>query len=307
MAASLSVLVPTAISDGNLVSSNVPENEYVLWDPNATYAVGVRCRRAGTHRIFESQRAGNVGKDPALEVNQAAPAPWWLDLTPTNRYAMFDGEVNTQTEVDQQLRVVLKPGAVTGIFGGGLDAELLSIIVTSPPGGEEVGRYQASLEDSAPDDWFEHFYEPYRPVTDFLVTGLEPYLSCQVEFVLSRASGVVKCGILSVGDLRPLGDTQFGATAEPKSYSYVKTDEFGKTKIKRRKSAQDMTASAILPIAEANGVLRTLNLVMGVPCVWIGTNLPNYSGLRSFGLGVGKLTYENSKEVNLTLTVQGMI
>ena len=305
MSASLSVIVPIAITDANLVSSTVAEADFDTWVVGTSYALGARVVLG--HRIYESMRASNLGKDPRLDINRASPTPWWQDVAPTNRYAMFDNEVSTQTTAMSSMTVVLRPGAFSAVFLAGLDAEQLEITIRESSGGTVIYHHIDGLEGSAPADYLEYYYDRFKPATDFIVTGLDPFSASEITITLSRTSGVVRCGVLTVGDLRPLGRTQYGATAEPRSYSYIKTDEFGKTTIKKRKSAKDMTASAVLDLAEANSVLEILMETMGVPCVWIGTDIPEYAGLRTFGLGTGKVTFDIFNRANLSLTVQGLI
>lgn len=305
MKPTLGVLVPIPIVDAYLVSSTVLENEHEVWMPGTTYPVAARCIL--DHRIYECMRAGNLGHDPRLDISRAAPAPWWTDLAPTNKWAAFDTEVSTETVADKSMTMTLRPGAANAVFLAGIDAESLSITVTDVAGGSVIYEHVDRLEASAPADYWEYYYDRFKPARDFLVTGLVPYQSAEMTITLSRTSGQVKCGVLAVGDLRPLGATQYGATAEPKSYSYVKTDEFGKTKIKRRKGARDMSASALVPLVDANAVIDVLMETMDVPCVWVGMNLPEYRGLRVFGLGTGKLAYANATQTQLTLTVEGLI
>lgn len=305
MSAVLSVIVPIQITDANLVSSTVPETDHPVWLASSTYGIGDRVILA--HRIYECMRAGNVGKDPRSEINRASPTPWWQDMAPTNRYAAFDNEVSTTTVATGSMTMVIRPGAFSAVFLAGIDAEQLTITIRDSVGGAVIYNHVDSLEGSAPADYLEYYYDRFKPASDFIVTGLDPYNASEITITLSRSSGEVKCGVLALGDQRPLGLTQYGATAEPKSYSYIKTDEFGKTTIRKRKAAKDMTASAIVPLEEANSVLEVLTETMGVPCVWIGTDIPEYAGLRVFGLGNGKLSYDEYLQANLSLTVKGLI
>jgi hypothetical protein len=300
----LSVLVPIQIGDGNLTSSTVPENDEAVWVSGTAYAVGNRVIR--NHRIYEAVRAGS-GRDPALEINSGGANRYWLDVGPTNRYAMFDNVVSTPTTAATTLTVVLHPGPFNSVFLAGLDAEDISITIKDAPGGTVIKQVTAPLEGTAPADYWEYFYEPFKPATDYLLTGVDPYHDAEITVTLSRDSGTVKVGVLVVGDNRPLGTTLKGATAEPRSFSYIKTDEFGNTIIKKRKSARDMTVSAYVPIEEANSVLETLTAVLGVPVVLSGTDLPQYSGLRGFGLFNARLTYDGVDSATLSGTLQGLI
>lgn len=307
MSASLSVLVPIPVVGAVLASSNVVESDHAPWAAGTTYAKDVRCISATTHRIYQSAVAGNLGHDPTDIANRTGTIVYWIDVGPTNRHAMFDGEVSTQTSVATSLTVALRPGALNSIFAAGIDAETYSVSLTDAPGGTEVFAASGQLESSAPADYYEYFFDRFMPQTDLLVTGIPPYIGGEVVVTFAKVVGTVKCGVLAVGDLRPLGSTQFGAKAKPKTYSYIKTDDLGNNSIKRRKSARDMSASAKIPIQEANSVLDTVTELLDVPAVWVGTDLPDYSGLRCYGLGSGELTYENAVEALLTINVQGII
>lgn len=302
-----SVLQPVGITDAMLISSTVTENDYAVWSNATTYSIGQRCISTTTHRIYESMANSNLAKDPTDINNRAGTTVWWQDIGPTNKWAMFDTEVSTQTEVASPLTVVIRPGFFNSFWLGAIDAEQLVAVVKDAPGGNVIFSYSGALEGSEPADYYEYCFERFKPLMDFLASGIDQYNNAELSITLTKASGTVKLGILALGDLRPLGKTQYGAKAKPKTYSYIAVDEYGKTKIKRRKAAKDMTLSAYLKLEEANSVLDLITSLLDVPCVWVGTGLQEYSGLRAFGLGSGELTYLKTKEVLLTVDVQGMI
>jgi len=305
--ASLSVLAPVTIVDALLTSSTAPETDYAVWLVGSTYAVGNRVISTVTHRIYESLRASNIGHDPTDILNRTGTTPWWLDVGPTNRYAMFDGEASTQTVIASPLTVVLHPGAFNSVYLAGLDGDALSITVKDSPGGSTIYTYTGDLEASEPPDYYEYFFDRFQPQTDFLASDIPSYINAELTVSITKVTGSVKCGVLALGDLRPLGLTQYGAKAKPKTYSYIKIDEFGNNVIKRRKSAKDMSASSFVKIEEANLVLDTITELLDVPCVWIGTDIQEYSGLRVYGLGSAELSYDQPQVATLNLTVQGLI
>jgi hypothetical protein len=307
MTASLSVLAPVPVDDTILASSTAAENDYPAWSSSAAYTAGMFCISAVTHRVYECITP-NTGKDPTDINNQAGNVAYWLDSGPTNRWAMFDAEVSTQTVVASPLTVVLRPGSFTGLYLAGLDAGAISITVKDTPGGSIIYSYTGQLEGSQPADYDEYCFDRFKPLTDFLVNDIQQYNSAELTITLSSGGGgTVKCGVLAVGDLRPLGRTQRGAKAKPKTYSYIKTDDYGRTSIKRRKSALDMTATAILDLSEANSVTSLIQSLLDVPAVWIGSGLPEYGFLRCFGLGSGEISADNAEYCTLSLSVQGLI
>lgn len=306
MTASLSVLAPIPVEDAMLTSSTAPESDYPAWSNTTSYAVGDFCISVVTHRVYQCM-AANTGKDPTDINNQDGAIVYWLDYGPTNRWAMFDGEVNTQTTVLSPLTVVLEVGSFTAFYLAGLDASAIDVVIKNAPGGNVIYSYSGQLEGSQPADYDEYFFDLFKPQTDFLVSGIEQYTSGELTLTLSSPSGSVKCGVLAVGDLRALGQTQYGAKAKPKTFSYIKTDEFGRTSIKRRKAAKDMTATAFLDLSEANTVTDLIQSLLDVPAVWIGSDLPEYGFLRVFGLGSGEIAADGPTYCQLSLTVQGLI
>jgi hypothetical protein len=307
MSASLSVLAPVAITTSMLIGSTAPEADAGVYDPARTYALNERCISIATHRIYESAVAGNHGNDPTNINNRVGSVIYWNDIGPTNRWAMFDGEGSTLTTVATPLTVVLKPGALNSIFLAGIDATSLSISIKDKTGGTVIWSAASNLEGSAPGDYYEYFFDRFKQQTDYLASDIPPYSGCEVTVTLSKVSGTVSCGVLAVGDLRPIGLTQYGAKAKPKSFSFVDVDKYGNNTIQRGKKAKDMTASAFVDLAEANTVLDTVTELLDVPCVWVGTDLAEYSGLRVFGLGSGEMSYDYTDAAMFSLTVQGLI
>lgn len=306
MAASLSMLAPFSVDDLMLASSTAPENDYPEWSPTTAYAVDNFCISTTTHRIYQCM-AANTGKDPTNVNNQNGTTVYWLDYGSTNRWAMFDSEVNTQTIVPLSLTVVLQVGSFTAFYLAGLDASQIDVSIKDAPGGNVIYSYSGQLEGSQPADYDEYFFDRFTPQTDFIVSNIEQYTSGELTITLSSPSGDVKCGVLAVGDLRALGQTQYGAKAKPKTFSYIKTDEFGRTTIKRRKAAKDLAATAFLDISEANTVTDLIQGMLDVPAVWIASDLPEHGFLRVFGLGSGEISADGPTYCQLSLTVQGLI
>lgn len=307
MSSDLSILAPVSITDAMLTSSSVAENDYAVYNASTTYALGVRCISTVTHRIYESAQAGNVGKDPTNIANRAGTSIWWIDVAPTNRWAMFDGIVSTQTSIASTLTVVLRPGVFNAFYLGGIDADTITYSVRDSPGGTVVSTYTGVLEGSAPDDYYEYFFDRFKPMTDFTASGIPEYNAAELTITLTKASGNVKVGILAVGDLRPLGKTQFGVKAKPKTFSYIKVDDAGNNTIKKRKASTDLSATAMLELSDANMVLGTLRSVLDVPCVVICSDRIVHEGLRCFGLVSGEISYDHPTHCQLSLNVQGLI
>ena len=104
----MKLIRPTTLTDAMLTSSTAPENDYAVWSSGTAYAVGARVILTSTHRKYEAL-AASTGVSPASDPTK------WLDLGPTNRWAMFDARVGTATTRTSTLQVVLAPGATDGV------------------------------------------------------------------------------------------------------------------------------------------------------------------------------------------------
>jgi len=303
----VSVMIPADIDADTFTSSTVTEADYTAWSAATTYAIGDRCINTTTHRIYECALASNLNHDPTDQNNRVGQFIWWIDVSATNRWKMFDGENSSVTSNVTSLSVVIEPGFISSIYAGGLLADSATVTVKDAPGGTTVYTETVTLENSYPPDYYEYFFSPFVQLRDFVLDDIPPYLNCEVTFSLTISSGNVECGMLQVGDLRPLGITQLNALAIPKTYSYVGVDDFGNNTIVHRKSARDMSLTAYVELDMADTVVDLMTQVIDTPVVYVATSDARFAALRCFGLGKGQLSYDNKKICFLKLDVTGSI
>jgi hypothetical protein len=291
-----------------LIYSSLTENDTddaPLYNPATSYPLGAKVRRAETHRVYESAIAGNLGNTP--ELNSAGIAAKWIDAAPTNRGAMFDGDVSTPSSAANVLTVVLRPGAFSALYGAGIDADQAQVCIQDAPGGNIIYRTTIALEASQPGDYDEYFWGRFMPQPDFLLTDLDPYHQGIVTVTLTKAAGTVKCGVLIAGEQIPIGASQRGAKAKPKSYSTLKTDDFGNTSIRRRRKGKDLSVTAWVTRADASWVEGVIERLLDVPVVVVVSADASDYGLRCYGLVSGELSWDYPQDCLLTLSVLGLI
>lgn len=305
----LSVMLPAEINDSVLFSSTVSEADHPVYAGGTTYALGDRVIHLTTHRIYESAANSNTGHDPTDITNRVGATIWWIDVSATNRWKMFDGEQSSGTVDGSPLTVVLRPSwffssiAVLGIDG----ATEMTVTMDDSPGGTEVYNNVIDLEGSEPPDYYEYFFAPFQERKSVILDDIPPYASGEVTITLTAASGNISVGMLQLGQLRDLGTTQYNAQALPKSFSYISIDAFGNNTIKRRKASKDVNLTAIVPLNNANLVMELLTTNLDKAVVWVASPLPDYAGLIVFGLGNGRLSYDSFEQCILNLTVKGLI
>lgn len=313
-----SILVPVdAVNTPGVIASitaggvELPEDPNPAWAAGTTYAEGDRVHSPTTHRVYESLKNANTGKDPTLPANRTTAAgvgTWWLEVGPTNRTAMFDGLVSSQTSAATPLVIKMTPGAFNGFALFGIDADQFEVTVRDAPGGNVLySEPMAPLEGSMPGDYYEYFFSRFKPLTRLVRSGIEPYGSAEIELTLVKGSGEVKLGMYAIGDMRPIGIPQRDASVEPIDYSYVKTDAYGNTEVKKRAFATGMSITTKMEKEEAAVVLDTVQQVLGTPVVVVGSQAMFYEWMTVFGLLSARMSPADYPHVTLNATVKGLI
>lgn len=255
------LLVPAVIDDTAIVATNVPEADHASWDAETTYPIGARVIVAATHRIYESAADGNVGNDPTSSV-------LWIDVGPTNRWAMFDQALGSLTEGNGSITFTLDPATT-------IDAVALLDVSADAVRVQAAGYDQTRAPALVPGGVsFLDMPETSGPVT-VTITG----------------PGSISAGTLLVGRLLGLGITEAGPTAAITDYSRKETGNFGEVTLVERAWAKRMTARAAIDTAAIDTVMGRVANVRALPCLWIGNGsletLTIYGFYKDFSIEVG--------------------
>lgn len=260
----MKVIRPVTITDASLVSSDVAETDHPAWASGTSYALGANVIRA--HRRWESLVASNLGNDPTTNPDK------WLDLGPTNRWAMFDNRVGTQTERATSLTVELQPGSIDALALIDTDAE--SATVTMMVGATEVYSGERSFMNAGVpiNNWFAYFFEPIGRKTTvfFLDLPVFPDAITTVEVIGGGATATVSVGTLIVGRAADLGEAEHGAGVGIVDYSRKETDIFGVTSVVERSWSKRMTLRTLIQTDQVDATQRLLAGLRATPVLWIG-------------------------------------
>lgn len=271
----MKVVKPITITAGVLLSSTATE-VFAAYNAATAYALGDRVTLAGTGKLYECIQAPNIGNAPDTS------ALWWMLAGPTNRGAMFDDEISTQTAQASPLTAVLKPGYVNSLAMFGLEGAQLDVTVHDGLAGPVVYSRTVSLDGTVIADWYQYFFEASVQLGEVVLTDLPPYGDAHITVAIT-GPGTVKCGQLTLGTFYFLGDTQYGTSAGITDYSRKDTSALGATTFVRRRFSKRMSASLMLDNAQLNKVQRVLADLRATPCAWIGTDAPSYEPLTLFG------------------------
>jgi len=304
----MNILTPLTITDAMILAGTTiaePDASETAWVSAGTYSLGQERIRSTTHKVYECVQA-STGRTALPEVDSA----YWLEKRPTKRWAPFDSYTSTAASGTTSMTYVLQPGYFNALGMYGLVGTSAAITVKDAPGGATIYSNTVSLLEN-PLGWWEFLFLPVRQISKIILTNIPIRPTAELTITLTGAT--VEVGMINVGDYKSLigdgdwGGTQYGASAEPVSYSYIKTNADGTTTIVRRNAATSMRASIILPRDQADYALACVQDVLDVPVSWMATDANAFTELNVFGLGSSSLSYNSFNIATLDLSIKEMI
>ena len=276
MSVPIDIVGPIDISFAKLTSSNVAENEYGDYSAVTTYGLGDRVIVPATHDVWESLAASNAGHAPA-----SSPA-WWSRVGPTNRMAMVDRSISSQTTRSGGIDVTVSPGeTIDRLVLLNVDTASARVRMTDPVDGVVFDQTFDMIAPVSEADFYAWCFEPIER-KDFLVVTLPPYGSADVRVELID-SGVAACGVLALGLARKIGEgTLAGARIGFDDYSGKTRNTWGEFELVERGYSDKASISTIIKRDMVDPVSKMLKRRSAKPTICIASNY--YSSLVLYGL-----------------------
>lgn len=269
----MKVINPVTFGEANLIASNVPETDYPAWDVATAYAVLDRVIYG--HVIYEAAQA-STAQAPDTE------PLYWTPISATNRWLMFDTQVNTQTVVADLLQVTVAPGLINSMALLSLQGTDLTVIGTDGDGGPEIYNHSQTLEGSVVSDWYQYFFEPFKPLTEVVLSNIPAYGSLRLAITIS-AGGPVAVGAAVFGTSYDIGRTLIDPSAGIIDFSRKETSSTGTTRFQKRRYSRRMSHRLLIDNVMLERIYRLLSDLRATPCVWIGTEAAGYGFFTIFG------------------------
>ncbi len=259
-------LIP--LQDITLNSGNVAGSTYDEWSAShGTYSVGNNVKITNSTTGLENEYECLVEHTAATDKNPEDDTTDWLYLGASNKWKMFDGFTNTQTEKATSLVVnITGESYVDALALFNLSGTNVNVITKS-------GATTISDEDYALDyeiaNWFEYFFSDFEYRSDLLIPIPGLYASLTIAITITALSGIdAKCGHCCIGRGIELGNTQYSPKISIADYSAKSTNAFGETYLNQRSYAKRITVDMWLNTAQIDLVNRHLATVRATPCVW---------------------------------------
>lgn len=275
MTTPLRVIKSIAVTDANLTATSVAEADHATWLVGTTYALADRVILA--HKIYESLQAGNVGKAPATEPN------WWSEVSPTNRWKLFDLSSTTQTLIDAADYYELTPGQAINALALFRISGVLSVRVrlTDPSFGVVYDQTADLTSVPSESSWYSWFFDTRTEQTKFVVSDIPSYPNATMRVDMT-SSGSAYVGVFVFGTQRSIGlGVHKGVRLTLQDYSRKERNDWGDTVLVQRAYSKRMQLSMLILNTELDNTYSLLADIRSIPCLWIGTDI--YGSLTVFG------------------------
>lgn len=263
----MKIIRPLTITDAMLLSSNVPEDDYPLYGATTTYGLDERVMMVepGTHLVYQSLQAGNIGHDPATSPT------FWVKVGPTNRWRIFDTSITSQSENPDSIDISIKTvGTANGVALLNIDCTSATVRAFDVEFGLVYERVINPAATSGISDIYSYFREPITRVTDVALTDLPAYSNMVLEINMSNPGNIVRCGGVVVGQTRVLGSLQYGAKSGIANYSVKDRDRWGNFDVVEGPFSRKATWTLRLSAGEVDIVDSLLTKYRATPLVYIG-------------------------------------
>lgn len=280
------VIEKKPVNEMSLLSSTVLEDDHPVYSPTTTYAKGARViLTTGYHLIYESLVDNNLNSFPASSPDK------WVEVGPTNKWAMFDDSIESATTAFETFSFTVSVGRVNAISLLGLNAGTIRVQVFSP--GLNRSLYDETFSGnnrSGVTTWSKYFFNPISKKTVLTLLNIPSTVDAQVTVTLVGV-GMVSIGLFAAGVTFEVGRTQYGARPGFIDFSRKETDQFGKTKLIKRSFSKRMDVNVFVEAARVDAIQQKLEELRATPAVWVGANglydsLTVYGFLRDSGMSI---------------------
>jgi len=306
MTSPFTVILPKVIDDSNLVSSTVSESgseaDHGIWNSGTNYSLNdIVIVTTGVHKKYKSLTgSSNINHYPPTSPTQ------WVEIGPTNRYAMFDQSGGTISQGSSSvIEFVFTADRINSM--GFLDVTASSIRIRATDGTTTFYDRTYVLPDKAIlSNWYDYFYSEIFRTTELIVKDIPAITGSIFTITITNDTANASIGTFVYGNYSELGGTQYGANIGIIDYSKKSVDEFGQATLVKRTFSKKMDIRIAVKNESLDAVVYKMNSLRSTVCLWAGTT-GTYESLtilgfyRDYSIDISYPTYSI-----LSLQVEGL-
>lgn len=305
----MKVVKPVTVGETELTASTIAEPDATVGEVEwsaGTYNLGDRVIKSSTHRVYEVVADPSTTDDPEVGVD-TDPATW-IDVGPTNRFAMFDTVNSTKSSDTTQLEVEITPGQIINslaVFG--MEQVTDAVVEMVDPIDGAVYYEELDLSDNSQvTDWYYYFFAPIIRASDFILLDLPAYPSAVLTITFNGNN--IKVGTVVIGNQLPLGVANYGTSVQLLDFSKKETDSFGNTVVRPGRTSKLVSYDITVERTRVSYVFNTLATLTSTPCVYVGSETGEDDGSLVFGYYRDFQNNISSPTLtDATLTIEGLV
>jgi hypothetical protein len=251
------------ITGSGLVYTNVT-NAFAEWSSATTYALGTSVSY-GIDGTYISLQNSNLNQNPLTATT------FWSRTGPTNKMAAFDDQISSVTTRVSDIIFAVTASSIDTVALLNMSAAKTSIAVTDIDLKNLVYHNSQELSGIESLDWYSYFFYDEDTARTTSVYMDIPSASNALITVKISGTGTVSLGNYINGEMKILGNTQYGVSAGIIDYSRKDIDEFGNVSFVKRNFSKRINASVSLTNANLNRVQRVLYQLRATPVLWLAS------------------------------------
>lgn len=264
--------------DSELTSTNVTEADYTEWATGQSITTGDyrQVTDDTVHKVYQAvqNHTSSAGDKP----NEDTDNSHWVEISPTNRWAMFHPVAQHQTTRTGNIDVTFDVNQLTDALSFiNIDGDSVQVIVTDTTDGEVYNETYTLVDNEGVNNWYSYYFEPISRKRDFVLVDIPLYSTTYFRVIITSGSGDAKCGIVIPGLKKYMGASQYGASFGIVDYSVKSVDDFGNATLTQRAYSRTMKVDLTLDKTTVDDIYNTLSDYRSTPLVWMASDEYNAS------------------------------
>lgn len=259
--------------------SEVPENDYAEWASGTTYALGDRViyTVSGAHSVYESVLGSNTNHNPSTD-----DGTYWIYVSKTNRWKMFDNSNTSQTVKADDIKVDISYASRPNcVFFSNVEAQFITVIMYDSNNNVVFEQTTKMYEDTGVASYFSWFTNQVKRRKELFIYPLPPLANCRISAIIDNNGEDAKCGTMLVGSAETIGLTELGASVGIQDYSVKQRNDFGDYQILERAFNKRGQFNIFVDNNVIDRLQNTLSSVRATATLYVGTS--KYSSTQIYG------------------------
>lgn len=274
------VFEPMTVTDALLVSSNVTEDDYPVWDISTSFSLEDRVIVLSTHSVYEAVGA-TLGDDPTTDDGTN-----WVRAFATNRWRAFDSNINQLVTNAGTIEYIVETAAfIDGVAFFELDAVSVQVIVRDSSANLLYDETKAVVETDVIIDWFTFYTWEPDFVKEMSFSDLPAYEGYTIEIVIDGDAGNASVGQIVFGRVREIGSMLEGTEVGFMDFSTKERDAtFGTITIVEREAARFVDFAFAIAVNDEYRVIKIIQNLRAKATVWYLDDDTAQKGTTIFGI-----------------------